>query len=284
MFHDLVDNAYGKSGIRLLRVISRGDRHDVQDLVVNVRLDGAFEPAYVVGDNTMVLPTDTMRNTVHAFAREREGGDIEDFALALTARFLDSHEAVSRARVEVSERAWQPIAVGEKPHGQAFMLAGDERRVATVMRTRQDVSVEAGILGLALLKTGHSAFRSFLRDEYTTLPEASERVIGTVVTAAWRYGRVELPYSTMWHSIRQHLLQTFAQHESLSLQHTLYAMADAVLENQADVIEIHLALPNKHHLLVDLRSFGLDNAHELYTPTDEPYGLIEGTVRRRRID
>jgi urate oxidase len=191
---------------------------------------------------------------------------------------------VARARVEISERMWNPISVGEKPHGQAFMQAGDERRLAKVTRTRDEVTVEAGIRGLALLKTGHSAFRSFLRDEYTTLAEASDRVVGTVVTASWRYGRLEVPYSTMWHSIRQHLLGTFAHHESLSLQHTLYAMADAVLENQADVVEVQMALPNKHYWLIDLESLGLDNAQELYTPTDEPFGLIEGTVRRRRID
>jgi urate oxidase len=284
VFHQLVDNGYGKSSVRLVKVTRRGDRHDVQDLLVNVRLDGEFEASYVMGDNTMVLPTDTMKNTVHAFARRYGGGDIEDFALALTERFLESHDAVARAQVAVSEAPWQRIAVGEKPHGQAFARAGDERRTAQVTRTRSDATVAAGIRELALLKTGHSAFKDFLRDEYTTLPGTTNRVIGTILQASWRYGRLDVPYGTLWHSVRRHLLETFAQHESLSVQHTLYAMADAVLENQADVVEIQLSLPNKHHLLVDLTPFGLDNPHEIYVPTDEPFGLIEATVRRRAID
>jgi urate oxidase len=284
VFHQLVDNGYGKSGVRLVKVTRRGDRHDVQDLTVNVRLDGEFEASYIMGDNTMVLPTDTMKNTVHAFARRYGGGDIEEFAIALTERFLESHEAVARARIDVAEAPWQRIAVGEKPHGQAFARAGDERRTAVVTRTRTEVTVAAGIRQLALLKTGHSAFQDFLRDEYTTLPDATSRVIGTVLQASWRYGRLDVPYGTLWHSVRRHLLETFAQHESLSLQHTLYAMADAVLENQADVVEIQMALPNKHHLLIDLAPFGLDNPNEVFVPTDEPFGLIEATVRRRAFD
>jgi urate oxidase len=284
VYHQLVDNGYGKSGVRLLKVSRHGDRHDVQDLQVTVRLDGEFEAVYVVGDNTMVLPTDTMKNTVYAFAREHGGGDIESFALALTERFLASHDAVARARVEMTEIPWTRIPVGEKPHGQAFTRDDGEQRTTVVTRTRSGASVTAGISGLALLKTGHSAFRGFLRDEYTTLPETRDRLVRTILQASWTYGRLDVPYGTLWHSIRRHLLETFAQHESLSLQHTLYAMADAVLENQADVLEIQLALPNKHQWLVDLSPFGHENPNEIFAPTEEPFGLIEATIRRRAID
>jgi urate oxidase len=284
VFHQLVDNGYGKSAVRLLKVSRRGDRHDVQDLRINVRLDGEFEAAYVVGDNTMVLPTDTMKNTVYAFAKEHGSGEIENFALALTERFLESHKAVHRARIEVAEAPWRRISVGEKPHGQAFARESDERRTVVVTRTRSEATVVAGIRDLAVLKTGHSAFGGFLRDEYTTLPDTRDRLVGTVIEASWRYGRLDVPYGTLWHSVRGHLLEAFAQHESLSVQHTLYAMADAVLENQADVVEVQLALPNKHHWLVDLTPFGLENPNEIFVPTEEPFGLIEATIRRRAVD
>jgi urate oxidase len=139
--------------------------------------------------------------------------------------------------------------------------------------------VLAGLEDLVVMKTAKSAFADFPRDRYTTLRETSDRLLATAVRATWRYSRPEVAFGRLWHEVRRVLLATFAEHDSLSVQHTLYAMGEAVLET-VDVEEIHIAMPNLHHLPVDLSPFGLENRNEIFVATAEPYGLIEATVRR----
>jgi urate oxidase len=141
------------------------------------------------------------------------------------------------------------------------------------------VDVASGLTGLTLLKTRDSAFSGFPRDAYTTLPETTDRILASSVNATWRYRRGTGDFSAR-DSIRQALIETFARHQSHSVQHTLYAMGEAALAACGDVLDITLALPNKHHLLVDLKPFNLDNPNVVFVATDEPYGLIEATVRR----
>jgi urate oxidase len=283
VYHHLLHNSYGKSRVRLVTVTRHGDRHDIRDLVVQVQLEGDYEPAYVVGDNSAVLPTDTMKNTVYAFAKREGAVDLELFALRLAQHFRESHQAVSVARVEIHEHPWRRMVIGEKAHSHAFIQPGGDQRVVRVTQSATDASViEAGIDNLVVLKSRHSGFSGFLKDRFTTLAETSDRILATAITATWRYRDADVPFDLTWQGIRQLMLETFAQHESLSVQHTLYAMADIVLENFEQVDEIQLTLPNRHHLLVDLSPFGLKNENEVFVPTDEPHGLIEATLRRRR--
>ncbi len=282
MFHQLTEHRYGKAGVRLLKVIRKGDRHDLRDLTVEILLQGDYEPAYTVGDNSMVLPTDTMKNTVYAWARRESLENIETFALSLSDHFLASHPAAARAEVTIAERPWKRLAVGEKQAGQAFLQPGGEERTARVERARDRVSIECGIRNLLVLKSGQSGFSGFLRDRYTTLEETTDRVFATSVNVSWKYVSPNQPFASTWQAVRQVLLETFALHDSLSVQHTLYAMAEAALENCEAIEEIRFSLPNKHHLLVDLTPFELDNPNEIFVPTDEPHGVIEGTVRRKR--
>jgi urate oxidase len=282
VYHHLLHNSYGKSRVRVVTVTRRGDRHDIRDLLVNVQLEGDYEPAYVVGDNSAVLPTDTMKNTVYAFAKREGSIDLERFALRLAQHFRESHRAVSVARVEIHERPWKRLTIGEKSHSHAFLQPGGEERIARVTQDGSDAQIEAGVDHLLVLKSGQSGFSGFLKDRYTTLPETTDRILATSMTATWRYRDADIPFATTWQAIRQLMLETFAQHDSLSVQHTLYAMADAILENFPQVEEIEFRLPNKHHLLVDLSPFGLSNDNEVFVPTEEPHGLIEATLRRRR--
>ncbi len=283
MFHPLADSQYGKSRIRLLKVLRKGDRHDLRDLTVEIRFEGDFEPAYTVGDNSLVLPTDTMKNTVYALAREERLDTIESFALALSEHFVRGDEALNRATIEIAARPWKPVIVGEKALQQAFVQQGGEERTTRVVRTRNSVRLEAGFRNLLLLKSSRSAFTGFLRDRFTTLADTSDRILATTMTTSWLYGSINQPFDATWQAVRQLLLETFALHESQSVQHTLYALAEAALENCEALEEIRFTFPNKHHLLVDLTAFGLDNPNEVFLPTEEPYGVIEGTVRRRRI-
>ncbi|HKA37037.1 MAG TPA: urate oxidase [Thermoanaerobaculia bacterium] len=278
----LAENNYGKSGIRLVKVVRREGRHDLRDLTVAVRFEGDFADAHVRGDNAAVLPTDTMKNTVYALAKDRLEGSIESFGLALGAHFLEASPAASKVTVKVAEHSWERLLAAGAPHPHAFVRGGAERRLAEVSRTRDGSLVEAGIEGMTILKSGNSGFEGFLRDRFTTLPEARDRIFATVVQARWDYSSASLDFDRSFERTRQVLLETFAVHESASVQHTLDAMAEAALSAVPEIGAIRLSLPNKHHLLVDLSRFGLENNNEIFVATDEPYGLIEATVRRSR--
>ena len=279
MLVTLVDNNYGKQAVRLVTVRRRPDFHELKDVTAAIRLEGDFTTAYTEGDNSGVLPTDTMKNTVYALAAEHPFDDIEDFGLALTDHFLQASPKAARAHVELTEHLWERIDKGDRPHPHAFRRAGSERRTASVARDRQSVRVQAGLEDLVVMKTAKSAFEGFPRDRYTTLKETSDRLLATAVRATWRYSRPYVAFGQLWRDVRRILLETFADHDSLSVQQTLYAMGEAVLET-VDVEEIHLSMPNKHHIPVDLTPFGLENRNEIFVATVEPYGLIEATVRR----
>lgn len=274
------ENGYGKQAVRLVTVRRGPDVHELKDVTVAIRLEGDFVTAYTEGDNSQVLPTDTMKNTVYALAADHPFEDIEDFGLALTDHFLQASPQATQARVELTEHLWQRIEKEGRPHPHAFQRSGEERRTAVVTRDRSGVRVLAGLEDLVVMKTAKSAFEGFPRDRYTTLKETSDRLLATAVRATWRYSRPYVSFGIHWREVRRILLETFADHDSRSVQHTLYAMGEAVLET-VDVEEIHISMPNKHHIPVDLTPFGLENRNEVFVATPEPYGLIEATVRRR---
>jgi len=276
----LAENNYGKAHVRLLRVAKQEGRHDIRELTIGIRFEGDFEAAHTKGDNRKILPTDTMKNTIYALARQHSIETTEDFGLHLIEHFLTYNPQVSRVIIEASENIWARLPHGGKPHAAAFTRAGDEKRTALLSGTREGTAVRAGIDDLIVLKTTDSAFQDFKKDPYTTLKEDSDRILSTVVRANWLYTDEDAEFGPLWHSARQMLLDTFAEHDSQSLQHTLYAMGEAVLNNFDNVSEIHLSLPNKHFYLVDLAPLGMDNPGSVFLPTDEPHGLIEATLRK----
>ena len=270
----LVGNGYGKSAVRLVTVRRGPEIHELKDVTVAIRLEGDFETAYTEGDNSQVLPTDTMKNTVYALAADHPLEDVESFGLLLADHFFQGPPAnTASARVELTEQLWDRL------HPHAFRRAGSERRTAVVTRTRDGAKVIAGIEDLVVMKTAKSAFEGFPRDRYTTLAETSDRLLATSVSAAWTYSRLNIPFNERWSEVRHRLLEVFVDHDSRSVQQTLYAMGAAALETP-DVEEIHLAMPNIHHSPVDLSRFGLENHNEVFVATSEPYGLIEATLRR----
>lgn len=276
----LGDNNYGKSRVRLLRVARQEGRHDIKEVTLAIRFEGDFEAAHIKGDNRKILPTDTMKNTVYALARQHPIETIEEFGLHLIDHFLTYNPQVSRVRIEAKENLWARMPHGEKPHATAFTRASDEKRTALLSATREGTEIRAGTEDLVVLKTTNSAFDHFLRDPYTTLKDDRNRILATAIRANWLYPGEEVEFGPVWHGVRQMLMETFAEHKSESLQHTLYAMGEAVLNNFDNVREIHLSLPNKHFNLVDLAPLGMDNFAEVYLPIDEPHGLIEATLRK----
>lgn len=276
----LAENNYGKSRVRLLRVARQEGRHDIKELTLQIRFEGDFESAHTKGDNRKILPTDTMKNTVYALARQHPIETVEEFALHLIDHFLTYNPQVSQVRIDAAEDFWTRLPHGGKPHAFTFTRAGQEKRTAEMNATREGTTIRSGLDGLVILKTTNSAFENFLRDPYTTLKEDRNRILSTEIHASWLYSKEEVEFGPVWHGVRQMLLETFAEHKSESLQHTLYAMGEAVLNNFDDIREIHLSLPNKHFNLLDLSPLGMDNPGEVFLPTDEPHGVIEATVRK----
>lgn len=272
----LTENAYGKQAVRLVTVRRGPQQNTLKDVTVAIRFEGDFAAAYTEGDNQGVFPTDTMKNTVYALAAEHPFEDIEDFGLALTDHYLKASPRTSSVQVDLTEHLWE--AIGEE-EDRSFRKAGSERRRATVIRDHDGAKVQAGIEDLVVMKTSRSAFEGYPRDRYTTLRETSDRLLATTVQATWRYAPSTSNFGPLWHEVRRLLLEAFAKHDSRSVQHTLYAMGEAAL-GVPDVEEIHIAMPNLHHLPVDLTPFGLENRNEIFVATPAPYGLIEGTVRR----
>lgn len=276
-------NRYGKSGIRLVKLVRHADRHELKDLTVSVAFEGRFEAAHTAGDNAAVLPTDTMKNTVYALAKQHTLEHIEAFGLALGDHFIAANPQVSRVVVEIRERMWERLAAGKGPSPSAFLGSRAEARTASVDYSRERVSMRSGLDDLLLLKSAHSAFSGFLRDRYTTLRDTEDRILATALTASWLYRESGGNFTRLWGEVRQALLDAFADHDSRSVQHTLYAMGEAVLERCREVEEIRLTMPNKHHLPVDLSPFGLGNDNDVFVATEAPYGLIEATVMRDRV-
>jgi urate oxidase len=271
-------NRYGKSRVRLVRVNRSRDPHELIDLTIDVQLEGAFEAVYVDGDNRSCLATDTMKNTVYAFAGEEPVERVEQFAVRLAEHFAAT-PPVSVARISAIEHRWDRLSAGGRPHPHAFVQPGGEHWTAVVTRDARGLSIGAGLANLIVLKTTDSGFEGFPRDRYTTLPETRDRILATSVTASWLYRPGMADFGAR-DRIRTALVDTFAAHDSRSVQHTLYAMGEAALGACADVEEITLRLPNRHHLFVDLAPFGLDNRNEVFVATDQPFGLIEATIRR----
>jgi urate oxidase len=280
MTYRLGPNQYGKAEVRLVHVDRSTPRHVLTDLTVTTQLRGDFAATHLSGDNAAVLPTDSQKNAVYALAREFGVGEPEAFAIRLGRYFVDGFDQVHGARIAVDRHAWDRLPVGGQEHDHAFARAGGERRTTVVTLEGDDVRVVSGLADLVLLKTTGSQFRGFARDRYTTLAETSDRILATAVTARWRYAVAEPDFGASFTRARTAMLETFASLESLALQQTLYAMGAAALDAVPEIAEVRLSMPNRHHFLVDLEPFGLDNPNTVFHAADRPYGLIEGTVLR----
>jgi urate oxidase len=276
----LAENTYGSSRIHLLRVTKQEGRHDIREIRLSIRFEGDFEAAHIQGDNRKILPPDTMNNTVYALARQHSIEPLENLGLHLIEHFLTYNPQVTHVLIQASESSWARLPQGGKPHASAFARASNEERTSILSGTREGTQVRAGIDNLIVLKTTNSAFEDFKKDPYTTLQEEGDCILSTVIRADWLYTEEEAEYGPLWHGVRQMLLETFTEHQSQSLQHTLYAMGEAILNNCENVGEIHLSLPSKQFRLADLAPLGMDNPGTVFLPMDEPHATVEATLKK----
>jgi urate oxidase len=279
-------NQYGKAESRVVRIYRDTARHEIRDLNVSSAIRGDFADAHITGDQAEVLPTDTQKNTAFAFAKEHGVSSPEEYAVTLGSRLLEATPAATGVRVRVEEYPWERVTVGADEHDHTFVRRGGEVRTVEADVTADGVRIESGLTDLVVLKSTDSEFKGFLRDEYTTLPDADDRILATSLTARWRHAHdsVEQVMGGGWDeahgTARATLLEAYARTYSHALQETLFAMGRLLLERVPTIEEVSFAAPNKHHFLVDLAPFGLDNPGEVFIAADRPYGLIEATVAR----
>jgi urate oxidase len=274
-------NNYGKSEIRLVKVKRDTARHELWDLDVRVVLEGDFGATHVEGDNSGLLATDTMRNTVYALAKDHLTGSIEDFGLKLVDHFLKTGPTVESCRVEITQFPWHRIEVDGRGHDHSFVRGRGERRAKVSGDGGGERRVEAGIGDVYVLKTTESGFGGFLRERFTTLPETDDRILATVVTAKWFYNTNHADFDRLWGGVLDRSLEIFTNHYSPSAQNTLYRMGKAVLEASPEIEKIWCSLQNVHHIPYDLERFGITNDNEIFHATHDPYGQIEAWVERR---
>ncbi|MFE7126286.1 factor-independent urate hydroxylase [Streptomyces sp. NPDC057617] len=289
----LGQNQYGKAETRVVRITRDGRTHHIKDLNVSVALQGDMADVHYSGSNAHVLPTDTTKNTVYAFAKEYGIESAEQFGIHLARHFVTSQGPIHQARIRIEEYAWDRIAFVDEPSHEAgpdapahsFVRTGQETRVTQITFDGEIWEVISGLKDLTVMNSTDSEFWGFVKDKYTTLREAYDRILATEISVRWRHhwsGDDEpMPdWDDSYARTKRHILRAFAETYSLSLQQTLYQMGSRVIENQGEIDEIRFSLPNKHHFLVDLAPFGLKNENEIYIAADRPYGLIEATVLR----
>lgn len=297
----LGQNQYGKAENRVVKIVRDGDTHHIKDLNVSVALSGDMEEVHYSGSNANVLPTDTTKNTVYAFAKEHGIESAEQFGIHLARHFVTSQEPIHRARIRIEEYAWERIAApadpgsgsgGAEGPGHSFVRKGQETRVSQITFDGERWEVISGLKDLTVLNSTNSEFWGYVKDQYTTLREAYDRILATDVSARWRYNWTDdaapMPdWEDSYERAREHLLHAFAQTYSLSLQQTLYQMGSRIIESRGEIDEIRFSLPNNHHFPVDLEPFGVKNETPdgaVYFAADRPYGLIEATVLRDGVE
>ena len=276
----LVEQRYGKADVRVLKILRDGLMHTIREIEVSTMLAGDFESSYTAGDNSKVVPTDTIKNTVNIFARKHLADDLERFAATLGEHFVRRYPQVSQATIDVTERGWDRLESNGKPHPHAFQRGSDARRYTRVFCTAKASEVKSGIRDLVILKSTGSGFEGYPKCENTTLKETADRILATSFRATWDFTGAPESYRRSNDAILAAMLKIFANNYSPSAQTTLFQMGEAALEACPEISRIDMAMPNKHCLLLDLSAFGLENKNEVFVPTQEPFGLIEASVRR----
>jgi urate oxidase len=276
----LAAHRYGKSRVRIMKILRDGPVHTVRELTASVLLEGAFDRGYTHADNRSVVATDTMKNTIHVLAHELLGTENEPFARQLAEHFLNRYSQLSQVTVEIDERRWTRVELRNGRHPHCFVQSEVARPFTRLMASRGQLMHESGIRDLMLLKSTGSGFEGFLRDDLTTLPDTRDRILATSLRASWLWARTPVSYTESTQAILEALVLPFADGYSPSVQATLYAMAEAALHACHDIEKITMTMPNLHCLAVDLTPFGRENRQQLFVPTDEPHGVIEATVTR----
>jgi urate oxidase len=276
----LIGHHYGKAKVRVLKILRDGPVHRIKEIDVTVLLRGDFETSYTSGDNSKVVATDTIKNTIQVLAKQHLGDELERFAISICEHFLERHPQVREVKVDIAEREWRRMKIKEQPHPHSFVNGGEARLFTRITCGRDNCEIQSGVRDLLILKSTGSGFEGYAKDEFTILPPTSDRILATSFTAAWTFKKLPVDCRDTNAGVLNAMLAVFAENYSPSAQTTLFQMGQAALATSPEISTIDLAMPNKHCLLVDLARFGLENKNEVFVPTDEPHGQIEATIAR----
>lgn len=276
----LVEQRYGKEQVRVLKILRDGPVHTIREIEVSVLLAGNFERSYTAGDNSQVVLTDTIKNTINCLTKEQLGAEVEPFALVVGRHFVASYVQVKKATIEIRERRWNRMEIGGQPHPHAFAAGSNARSFTRAICTAGKDEVSCGIRDLVILKSTGSGFENYPKCKYTTLPETSDRILATSFSGTWIFSATPASYREANETIFAAMTKAFAENFSPSAQTTVFQMAEAALAACPDISRIDLSMPNKHFIPINLTPFGLENRNDVFLPTEEPFGLIEASVAR----
>ena len=270
---------HGESNIRMLRVLRRGDRHDPRELTVSFCFEGDFAPAFREGRADGLVPGEALRNIVHRTARELGSSEIEELGIVLCGRLLDDHRALTRARIEVTERSWTRLVAGGRAQDQAFTAGPTEVKTAAVTSNGSRVSVTSGLDGLSLMRTwGFAPAPDARPDDGTT--DGVQRIFVAGLSARWSYRSPDVTFRSFRQGVRAAVIETFSWHRGRSVHHTLYAIADVVLATYEEIADVTLSVQERPYRPADLFAAGMENPDDLFVALDEPLGTVEVTVER----
>jgi urate oxidase len=276
----LHSHRYGKAKVRVFKKLQQDGVHTPKELEVTTLLEGDFGASFTKDDNSQVVATDSIKNTVNFLAHQELGNETEPFAIAVTRHFLKKYSHITSVTVETLERVWERLTVDGKPSSVNFISSGKGVPWTRTIANSNATETTSGVRDLVILKTSGSAWEGFWRDELTTLPETKDRLLATSLTSSWLYGTAPASYAAANARIIEAMLEVFASRFSPSVQATLYHMGEAALKACSEIDRISLTMPNLHYLLIDLRPFDRANNNELFVPTDAPQGWIEASVAR----
>ncbi|KAM4629495.1 uricase [Polymixia lowei] len=287
---EFVRTGYGKNIVKVLYIRRLGSHHYIIELKADVQLTLKTRKDYLLGDNSDIIPTDTIKNTVHALAKLKGVKTIEQFSLDICHHFLTSFNHVLMAKVHMEEAPWRRLEKNGVEHAHAFIYSPEAWRFCDVEQNLSGVPVvHSGVKDMKVLKTTQSGFEGFLRDRFTTLPEAKDRCFCTSIYARWRYTKVQnVNFDAAWKSVKETIIEKFAGpydrgEYSPSVQKTLYDTQVLILDRIPEVEEIEIVMPNQHYFTIDMTKMGLTNRDEVLLPLDNPSGNITGTVRRKQL-
>jgi urate oxidase len=286
---------YGKDNVRVYKV-ERDDAtqtHTVVEMTVCVLLEGEIETSYTDADNSVVVATDTMKNTTYIMAKLHPVTPVEQFASILGNHFVETYKHIHVAHISIVQHRWTRMTVDGKPHPHSFFRDGAEKRVVQADVSRKGIEIRSGISDLLVLKSTGSEFHHFVRNDFTTLPDVYDRILSTSVDAGWKWKTFSgldqvkseiAKFNTAWEKAREVTFRLFATESSPSVQNTMYKMCEEILAAESTIDAVDYSLPNKHYFEIDLSwHHGLKNTGkdaEVYAPQSDPNGLIKCTVTR----
>lgn len=293
----LQDSTYGKDNVKFLKVKKdkyNPQKQEVLEATVKVLLRGNFDVSYTKADNSPIVPTDTVKNTILVEARKTDVWPIERFAAHLAEHFVKKYAHVSGIDINIIQHKWTKYEVNGKLHDHSFKKDGEDVKITTLSFERNgDFKLSSSLKDLTILKSTGSKFVDFHQCDYTTLKPTSNRILSTDIDCIWTFDSKKIGsikniyrladqgvFDDTASKVLKITLERFAIENSASVQATMFNMCSDILDVCPYVYNVSYSLPNKHYILFNLEWKGLTNDNVLFYPASDPNGLIKCTVGR----